>query len=67
MNTRFCAVAVVFASFAIASSALTKLQFQVSGSTQKGASVCTRAAGIFEVKITSPASSDNEDASLAIR
>jgi hypothetical protein len=64
MSTRFCAVAVVFASLAIASSALTKMQFQVSGFTQKGASVSTHAAGIFEVKLTPQTSSAPQDASL---
>jgi hypothetical protein len=63
MNTRFCAVAVVFASLAVASSALTKMPFQVSGPAPKGASVSTHAAGIFEVKIT-PQASGSEDASL---
>lgn len=65
MNRRFCVVAFVSVSLAIASSALTKNEFQVSGSTQKGASVSTHAAGTFEVKITPQISGDNvEDASL---
>jgi Protein of unknown function (DUF3224) len=64
MNKRFCAVAGALASLAMASSSFTNRQFQISGTTQKGASVSTHAAGTFEVKITPQTSGDNEDASL---
>jgi hypothetical protein len=65
MNSKVCGVAFVSASLAIASFALAKNPFQVSGASQKGASVSTHAAGMFDVKITPQAPSDNaEDASL---
>jgi hypothetical protein len=65
VNSRFCVITLISASFALAASGLAKNQSQASGSNLKGASVSNQATGTFEVKLTPQTSSEgSQDANL---